>query len=223
MEETRVEPVKNVAIVSNVGAGKTSLCEALLYTGGAIPVLGSVTQGTTVSDFEPEEFHHRTSISTSLLQFSWNHTRITLLDTPGALSLLGESLAALRAVDAVILVLDGTGGIRTELGRLWARAAELGLPCFFFINGLDRESASIDTVLEVCRKQLDCSPLPMVTPLGHGPQLDGVIDLLQQRPMRSGTTSPTVEITPSHRISNRMYKPAERGCLKQWPNARTAS
>jgi len=200
MIETRMEPVKNVAIVSNVGAGKTSLSEALLYTGGAIPVLGSVSQGTTVSDFEPEEFHHRTSVSTSVLQFVWNHTQITLLDTPGALSLLGESLAALRAVDAVVIVLDGTSGIRTELARLWARAADLGLPCLFFVNGLDRERTSIETVLELCRKQWDCSPLPMVTPVGHGLQLEGVIDLLQQRMIRSGSTSPTVEAiaVPAH-------------------------
>ncbi len=193
MEETRMEPMKNVAIVSNVGAGKTSLSEALLYTGGAIPVLGSVTQGTTVSDFEPEEFHHRTSVSTSILQFVWNHTRITLLDPPGALSLLGESLAALRAVDAVIVVLDGTAGIRTELARLWTRAAELGLPCLLFANGLDRERTSIETVLELCQKQLDCSPLPMVAPVGQGLQLEGVIDLLHQRMLRSGPTSPAVE------------------------------
>ena len=193
MEETRMEPVKNVAIVSNAGAGKTSLTEALLYTGGAIPVLGSVTQGTTVSDFEPEEFHHRTSVNTSILQFAWNHTRITLLDTPGALSLLGESLAALRAVDAIVIVLDGTAGIRTELARLWARAAELGLPCLLFVNGLDRERTSIDAAIEICRKQLDCSPLPMVAPVGQGLQLEGVIDLLHQSMIRSGPTSPAVE------------------------------
>ena len=193
MDHIRMEPIRNVAIVSNVGAGKTSLSEALLYTGGAIPVLGSVTQGTTVSDFEPEAFHHRTSVSTSVLQFVWNHTRITLLDTPGALSLLGESLAALRAVETVVIVLDGTSGIRTELMRLWARAAELGLPCLFFINGLDRERTSIETAVELCRKQLDCSPIPMVAPVGQGLQLEGVIDLFHQSMVRSCPTSPMVE------------------------------
>lgn len=200
MDNIRVGPIRNVAIVSNVGAGKTSLSEALLYTGGAIPVLGSVTQGTTVSDFEPEEFHHRTSVSTSILKFVWNHTRITLLDTPGALSLLGESLAALRAVEAVVIVLDGATGIRTESARLWARAAELGLPCLFFVNGLDRERTSIETALELCRKQLDCSPLPMVAPVGQGLQLEGVIDLLHQRMIRSSPTSPVVEsmAVPEH-------------------------
>ncbi|MCP9462249.1 MAG: GTP-binding protein, partial [Nitrospira sp.] len=119
MEDIRAVPIRNVAIVSNAGAGKTSLSEALLFVGGAIPTLGSVTEGTTVSDFEPEELHHRCSISTSVLRFSWNHTQVTLLDTPGALSLIGEPLAALQAVDAVIIVLVSQGAVRTELARLW--------------------------------------------------------------------------------------------------------
>src|SRR5579864_2366425 len=89
MNEPGARSLRKVAIVANRGAGKTSLAEAMLLTAGAIPSLGSVTQGTTVSDFEPEEIHHRSSVSTSLLRSSWNQTTISLLDTPGALSLLG--------------------------------------------------------------------------------------------------------------------------------------
>lgn len=194
MEETRVEPVRNVAIVSNVGAGKTSLSEAILYVSGAIPALGAVTQGTTVSDFEPEELHHRSSASTSLLHFIWNQTSITLVDPPGALSLLGEPLAALRAVDAVIIVLDGSVGVRTELVRLWARIKELDLPCLLFVNGLDKEGASLQSAMEVCRKQLECVPIPMVVPVDLGPRLEGVVDVLHEKLIRSGPTSAKVEL-----------------------------
>jgi len=132
MDAIRIEPVRNIALVSNLGAGKTSLAEALLYTGGAIQSLGTVLQGTTVSDFEPEELHHHCSASTSLLQFSWNQTAVTIVDVPGALSLLGESLASLRAVDAIIVVLNPGAGVRTELARLWQRAKEAELPCLIF-------------------------------------------------------------------------------------------
>lgn len=193
MEETCVEPVRNVAIVSNVGAGKTSLSEAILYVSGAIPALGAVAQGTTVSDFEPEELHHRSSSSTSLLHFTWNHTSINLVDPPGALSLLGEPLAALRAVDAVIIVLDGSVGVRTELARLWARIKELDLPCLLFVNGLDKEGASLQSALAVCRKQLECVPILMVVPVDSGPQLEGVVDVLHEKLIRSGPTSAKVE------------------------------
>lgn len=193
METARVEPIRNLAIVSNAGAGKTSLSEALLYVGGAIPMLGSVMQGTTVSDFEPEELRHRTSTSTSLLQFSWNHTNINLIDPPGALDLLGEPLAALQAADAVILLLSGTMGVRTELARLWTRIKELNLPCLVFVNGLDKEGASFETALETCRQQLGRTPIPMTVPVNPGTNLDGVIDVRHEKLVLSGPSSAHIE------------------------------
>ncbi len=193
MDTTRLEPVRNVAIVSSAGAGKTFLSEALLYVSGTIPMLGSVMHGTTVSDFEPEELRHRTSTSTSLLQFTWNHTNINLIDPPGALDLLGESLAALQAADAVILILSETLGVRTELARLWTRIKELDLPCLVFVNGLDKEGASFENTLEICRKQLDCVPLPMTVPLNPGMSLGGVVDVRHEKLVRSGPSSATVE------------------------------
>ena len=196
MDNIRVGPIRNVAIVSNVGAGKTSLSEAILFASGAVPSPGSVAQGTTVSDFEPEELHHRSSVSTGVLQFSWNQTTISLLDPPGALSLLGEPLSALRAVDAALIVLDGQSGVRTELSRLWARIGELGLPCLFFVNGLDRDGASIERAMEICRTQLTCVPVPMVVPVGQGSQTEGVLDVLQERFIRSGPSTAKVEILP---------------------------
>ena len=193
MEPARQEPIRNVAIVSGAGAGKTSLSEALLYVAGAVPMLGSVTQGTTVSDFEPEELRHRNSTSTSLLQFTWNHTNINLIDSPGALDLLGEPLAALQAVDAVILVLNGTVGLRTELTRLWTRIKELDLPCLIFVNGLDKEGASFENALEICRKQFDCVPIPMTIPINPGTALDGIVDVWHEVLVRSGPSSATVD------------------------------
>jgi len=193
MDTTRLEPTRNVAIVSSAGAGKTSLSEAMLYVAGATPMLGSVMHGTTVSDFEPEELRHRTSTSTSLLQFTWNHTNINLIDPPGALDLLGESLAALQAADAVILILNETMGVRTELARLWTRIKELDLPSLVFVNGLDKEDASFEKTLEICRKQLDCVPLPMTVVLNHGMSLDSIVDVRHEKIVRSGPSSAAVE------------------------------
>src|SRR5574337_330084 len=203
MEAARLEPIRNVAIVSSAGAGKTALSEALLYTGGAIPMLSSVAQGTTVSDFEPEELRHRNSTSTSLLQFSWNHTNINLIDPPGALDLLGEPLAALQAVDAAILLLSGNMGVRTELARLWARIKALDLPCLVFVNGLDKEGVSFENVLEICRQQLGRTPIPMTVPVSPGVNLQGVIDVRHEKLVRSGPSSAQVEYLP---ISNDLEK-----------------
>lgn len=193
METSRLESIRNVALVSNAGAGKTSLTEALLYVAGTIPMLGSVTQGTTVSDFEPEELRHRSSVSTSLLQFTWSHTSINLIDPPGALDLLGEPLAALQAADAVIVLLSGTMEVRTELARLWARINELDLPCLVFVNGLDKDGASFESALETCRKQLGRIPIPMTVPVNSGMNLDSIIDVRHEKLVRSRPSSTKAE------------------------------
>jgi len=193
MEDARTESVRNVALVSNLGAGKTSLSEAILFAVGAIPNLGSISHGTTTSDFEPEEQRHRSSSSTSLLHCTIPHISINLLDPPGALSLIGDTLSALRAADAAILVLNGDGGVRTELARAWSRIADLGLPCLAFVNGLDKPGSSFENALKTCRAQLNCNPVPLVLPLQTGPNFDGVIDLLEGAALYSGPASPKVD------------------------------
>ena len=199
MSEQVRESLRNVVLISSAGAGKTSLAEAMLFAAGAVPQLGSIAQGTTVSDFEPEELHRRSSVSTSLLRCSWNHTIINLVDPPGALSLLGETIMALRAVDAVILVVGISSGIRSELVRIWSRVTALGLPCLVFLNELNNDHVSLDRVVAMCQRDLGIMVLPMSLPYGSGTQLDGVLDLIQQRVITSRKEVPTIQQLP---ISN---------------------
>lgn len=196
MNEQRAKSLRNVAMISSVGAGKTSLAEAMLFAAGAVPHLGSIAQGTTVSDFEPEEMHRRSSVSTSLLHCSWNHTTINLIDPPGALSLQGETIMALRAADAVILVVRASSGIRSELIKAWSRVKALGLPCLLFVNELDNNGTSIDEVAAMCHRDLGIMPLPMSLPIGNSVQLEAVLDLLQQGVITSRTENPTVQQLP---------------------------
>ncbi|HMF86246.1 MAG TPA: GTP-binding protein, partial [Nitrospiraceae bacterium] len=196
MSELRRESLRNVVLISSAGAGKTSLAEAMLFAAGAVPQLGSIAQGTTVSDFEPEELHRRSSISTSLLRCSWNHTIINLVDPPGALSLLGETIMALRAVDAVILVVGISSGIRSELVRVWSRITALGLPCLVFLNELNNDHVSLDGVVAMCQRDLGIMLLPMSLPYGNGTQLDGVLDLVQQSVITSRKEAPTIQRLP---------------------------
>jgi elongation factor G len=189
MSEQVRESLRNVVLISSAGAGKTSLAEAMVFATGAVPHLGSIAQGTTVSDFEPEELHRSSSVSTSLLRCAWNRTTINLLDPPGALNLLGEPVMALCAVDAVILVVGASSGIRIELIRVWSRVTALGLPCLLFLNELDKDSASLDGIVAMCQRDLGIVPLPMSLPFGSGVQLEGVLDLLQQSVIASRTES----------------------------------
>lgn len=208
MNEVRMPSFRNVAIISSVGAGKTSLAEAILYTTGAIPALGSVLQGTTVSDFEPEEIHRRSSVSTSLLQCSWQHTTLNLIDPPGTLSLLGEALLALDAVDAVIVVLDAASGVRTELAKLWPRVKALRLPCLLFINGLDKEGVSLDDPIAACAQELGVSLVPLALPIGTGAQLEGVVDLVGEvASLSRAETAKTQEVS----IPDHMMQPVADG------------
>mgnify|MGYP001259052516 CR=1 FL=1 len=208
METAREEPIRNVAIVSSVGAGKTSLCESLLYVAGVIPSMGSVTDGTTVSDFEPEELRHRTSTSTSLLQFRWNQTTITLLDPPGALDLLGEPMGALRAVDAVVVVVDANSGVKSELDRLWLKIRELDLPCLLFVNGLDKEGTSFESILETCGQHFDVISIPVTIPVHQGGRFPGVYDLSSEKLIRSCPTSPKSEQHSLDVDQQELYKDA---------------
>ena len=196
MSELGRESLRNVALISSAGAGKTSLAEAMLFASGVVSHLGSVTQGTTVSDFEPEELHRRSSVSTSLLRCSWNHTTINLVDPPGAVTLLGETVMALRAVDAVVLVVGASSGIRNDVTRVWSRVTALGLPCLLFLNELDKEGASLDGVVAMCQRDLGLTLLPMSLPYGNGPQLEGVLDLAQQALITSRTETPTCQQLP---------------------------
>jgi elongation factor G len=196
MSELRRESLRNVLLISSAGSGKTSLAEAMLFTAGAVPHLGSIAQGTTVSDFEPEELHRRCSVSTSLLRCSWNHTILNLVDPPGALSLLGETLMAMRAVDAVILAVGATSGIRSELVRVWSRVTTLGLPCLLFFNQLDKEGVSLDEMCATCQRELGIMPLPMSLPYRHGGRLNGVLDLVQQCLISSSKENPAAQKAP---------------------------
>lgn len=184
MKASNIDTVRNVAVVSYTGAGKTSLTEALLYTAGIIPTMGSVVLGNTVSDFEPEETHRKVSVSATVLHFVWKDVIFNLVDTPGALSFLGEAKTALRAVDGVLMVLDASSGMRAELEKLWTTIRELDLPCLLFINGLDKERADWEPALEQCGKALEFRGLPVTIPVGAALQLEGVVDLVGRAAVR---------------------------------------
>jgi len=184
MERVGGESLRNVVILGSRGAGKTTLAEALLFTAGAIPQPGSVPQGTTASDFEPEEIHHRSSISTSLLRCVWNHITINFLDTPGAPSLVGEWTAALEVADAAIVVLNPATGIRSDVVKVWGRIKDRRLPCCLFVNEQDKGAGSLDALLTACQHELSVSPIPLSQSDKSG-HPDGTIDFLAQKLLRA--------------------------------------
>lgn len=189
----RGDTIRNIAIVSATGSGKTSLVEALLYTAGAIPAVGSVGSGNTVSDFEPEEIHRKVSVSTAVAQCSWKGVTLNLLDTPGALSFLGEAKLALHAVDGVLVVLGAATGVRTELEKLWGMISDIGLPCVLFVNELDKERTALAPALKAFEEALEITAVPVTLPIGSEGGLAGVVQIIEGAAYRPVAGSPKVQ------------------------------
>lgn len=188
--------IRNVALVSYSGAGKTSLAEALAFGAGVIPAPGSVSLGTTLSDFEPEEQHRQHSFSTALLQLSYQHHILSILDTPGERNFQGEALAALRAADSVIVVINAVMGIRPQLIRLWEQVRSLRLPALVFLTDLEHAQVPFDSLVRACAEALEVMALPLVLPVGQGEQLEAVADVLAGSLLKSGPESNRVQMLP---------------------------
>ena len=176
--------IRNVALVGHRGSGKTSVNEALLFEAGAINRLGSVADGTTVSDSAPDEKAREMSISASLSTFRWDDRKINLIDTPGEPSFIADALAALRVVEGAVFVVNGVMGVEVTTSRLWERAAELGLARIVFVNMLDRERADFFRTLESLKSAFGQHVVATEIPIGAEHELEGVIDLIDMKAYR---------------------------------------
>jgi len=176
--------IRNVALVGHRGAGKTSLHEALLYEAGAINRLGSVPDGSTVSDADPDEQARQMSISTALSSFDWKDRKINVLDTPGEPSFVADALGALRVCESAVFVVNAVMGVEVSTARLWARAAELDIARMLFVNMLDRERADFFRTLEQLKKAFGPHAVATEIPIGAEHDIEGVIDLVDMKAFR---------------------------------------
>jgi elongation factor G len=176
--------IRNVALVGHRGSGKTSVNEALLFTAGAINRLGSVADGTTVSDAASDEKAREMSISGSFSSFRWEDRKINLVDTPGDPSFVADALAALRVCESAVFVVNGVMGVEVTTSRLWERASELGLARTVFVNMLDRERADFFRSLESLKQAFGQHVVATEIPIGSEHELQGVIDLIDMKAFR---------------------------------------
>jgi elongation factor G len=177
----RADRIRNVALVGHRGSGKTSLNEALLFQAGAINRLGTVTDGTTASDSDPDEQARQMSISTSLSSFEWDDRKINLIDTPGEPSFVADALSALRVCESAIFVVNAVMGVEVNTARLWQRAAELDLARMVFVNMLDRERADFFRTLESLKGAFGPHAVATEIPIGSEHEVRGVIDLVDMK------------------------------------------
>jgi elongation factor G len=170
-----------VALVGHRGSGKTSLHEAVLFEAGAINRLGSVVEGTTVADSDPDEKARQMSISAALSSFEWQDRKVNLIDTPGDSSFVADALGALRVCESAIFVLNAVMGVEVSTTRLWQRAAELDLARLIFVNMLDRERADFFRTLDSLKSAFGGHVVATEIPIGSEHEVSGVIDLVDMK------------------------------------------
>src|SRR3982075_978570 len=173
--------IRNVALVGHRGSGKTSLHEALLYQGGAVNRLGSVTDGSTVSDADADEKARQMSISAALASFEWQDRKVNLIDTPGDSSFIADALGVLRVCESAVFVVNAVMGVEVHTNRLWQRAAELDLARLVFVNMLDRERADFFRTLDSLKSSFGPHAVATEIPIGAEHDVRGLIDLIDMK------------------------------------------
>ena len=181
MEQFGLENIRNLALLSHAGAGKTSLSEAILFTTGTINRLGKVDEGTTTSDYDPIEVKRRMSINLSVLPCRWQKTKINLLDTPGYSDFVAEVKAAIRVSEGALIVVCAASGVEVGTEQVWGYTGEAGLPRLIMVNKMDRENADFDKTVKEIQDKLGPKCLPVQLPIGSHATFSGVINLLTRK------------------------------------------
>lgn len=182
MKEYATDSIRNVALISHAGAGKTSLGEAMLFLTGAITRMGKVEDGSTLSDFEEEEIRRGLSLSTAILPIEYQDHKINILDTPGYTDFIGEVISALGVSDSAIVTIDAVSGVEVGTEVVWDSCNQFNLPRFILINKMDRDNASFSRALSsLDTLPTDATFLPLQLPWGEKQDFKGVIDILSMK------------------------------------------
>ena len=148
MQTYDAKDIRNFLLIGHGGSGKTTLLEAMLFASDAITRMGTVEDGSTVGDHDPDEQRKGISVSLSMAPVVWNETKINVLDAPGYADFIGDVRSAINAVDAVIVVVSAVDGVEVQTEVAWELAVEAGLPRAIFVNKLDRERSDFHATLE---------------------------------------------------------------------------
>lgn len=173
--------LRNIALISHVGAGKTSLADAFLFDAKVNTRLGSVDDGTSLFDFEPEELKRHKTLTSSLHHLKWGKGEINLIDTPGDSNFLADVQSCLQVVDATIVLIDAVSGVQVHTEKVWKHADTFSLPRLIFINKIDMDRANVKQALTGIEEILGIKPLVTQLPLGEESSFQGIINLITMK------------------------------------------
>lgn len=172
------ERLRNVVLLAHRGAGKSMLAEAMLHKTGGTTRLGSIEDGTTVSDYEPEEQRRQTSIQTSVLACTWRDHKVNVIDTPGYADFRGEVVSAVQVADGAAIVIACPAGVEVGTSQMWRMAEDRGLPRLIFISKMDRENADFQKAMDSVTEAFGRKCVPIQIPIGAEAGFKGSINLM---------------------------------------------
>ncbi|MGX1625294.1 elongation factor G [Streptomyces sp. NPDC055506] len=173
--------VRNLGILAHVDAGKTTVTERILFATGTTHKRGEVHDGTTVTDFDPQERDRGITIFAAAVSCAWDGHRINLIDTPGHVDFADEVERALRVLDGAVAVFDAVAGVEPQSESVWRQADRHGVPRIAFVNKMDRAGADLDAAVASIRERLHPAPLVVQVPIGTEDTFTGVVDLVRLR------------------------------------------
>ena len=181
MKTYDAKDIRNVLLVGHGGSGKTTLLEAMLFASGAITRMGTVEDGNTVSDHDPDEQRRQISVSLAMAPVEWKGAKLNVLDAPGTADFVGDVRSAIRAADAVIIVVSAVDGVEVQTEYAWELAVQEGLPRAIFVNKLDRERADFQATLDQLVASFGNQVAPFELPIGAEHEFTGIADLLHEK------------------------------------------
>jgi elongation factor G len=181
MAKFETEKLRNLGIIGQGDAGKTSLVEAILYNTGMTDRLGKVDDGSSNMDFEPEETKRKITITSKLHHCEWNEHELHIVDTPGYTNFLHDTRGCMRVLGGVVLLVSAVDGVKAQTQTLWKWADEFEVPRIVFINKLDRERADYLKAVDDMETSLGCRPVAVNMPIGQEENFKGVIDLITMK------------------------------------------
>ncbi|MEO8217886.1 MAG: elongation factor G [Acidobacteriota bacterium] len=187
MKTYTASDIRNLVVVGHNDTGKTSLVSQLLFDAGAVNRLGNVTDGTTVTDFEPDEIERKHSIATAVGFAEWKDKKINLIDTPGFGIFIMEAKSAMRIADAAAIVVSGVTGVEVATEKVWKFAEEFEQPRIVVANKMDRERASATRVIDSLQARFGKNVVPVQLPIGEEKDFSGVVDLISMKAHRYST------------------------------------
>ncbi len=181
MKAYKSEDIRNVAIIAHGGAGKTTLAEAMLFTAKTTDRLGSVDQGTSVLDYEPEEIKRNITISSSIHHLDWQGKHVNIIDTPGYANFITDTRSCMRVAGGAILIVSAISGVKVQTEVVWKYAEEFELPKIAFISKLDRERANFFRAIDEMEKSFKCNTAVLQLPIGLEDSFSGIVDLIKMK------------------------------------------